>query len=74
MSVTTRSTWKKQEMATNTVHSRKLDDLLSKMDVLIEAKDDMVEETQSTILKDVEELKKSFRVSDQKIADRRLKR
>ena len=66
--------WKKQEMATNTVHSRKLDDLLSKMDVLIEAKDDMVEETQSTILKDVEELKKSFRVSDQKIADRRLKR
>ena len=63
---------KKQEMAANTEDSRKRDDLLSKMDVLIEAKDNMLiklkkaEDTQCTTLKDVEELMRSLQFSNQK--------
>ena len=47
--------------------STKLDDILAKMDVLIQAKDQMlcklnkVEQTQSSIVQDVDELKKVWK-------------
>ena len=61
----TRSKTKKQEMASNSAAdlSTKLDDILVKMDVLIQAKDQMlcklnkVEQIQSSIVQDVDQLK-----------------
>ena len=61
MSKQTRSKSKKQEIGADS--SAKLDDILTKMDVLIQAKDqtlcklNKVEETQSTLVKEVDELK-----------------
>ena len=55
--------------------SRKLDDILAKMDVLITAKNEMLsklnklEMAQSTIIKDVEDLKNSFKESDIEIQE-----
>ena len=52
-------------MSDSADYSRKLDDILAKMDVLITAKTEMLsklnklENAQSTIIKDVEDLKKS---------------
>ena len=61
----TRSKTKKQEMASDSAadSSTKLDDILAKMDVLIQAKDQMlcklnkVEQIQSSIVQDVDKLK-----------------
>ena len=75
MNVTTRSTSKKQEMTASS-DSQKLDDLLTKMDALLEAKNDMLmklnklEEIQHGIVKDVDELKQSLRDSQQKIEEK----
>ncbi|KAK2573716.1 hypothetical protein P5673_001403 [Acropora cervicornis] len=55
--------------------SRKLDDILAKMDVLIAAKNEMLsklnklEMAQSTIIKDVEDLKNSFKETDIEIQE-----
>ena len=55
--------------------SSKLDDILAKMDVLITAKNEMLsklnklEMAQSTIIKDVEDLKNSFRETDIEIQE-----
>ena len=62
----TRSKTKKQEMASDSAADSftKLDDILAKMDVLIQAKDQMlcklskVKQIQSSIVQDVDELKK----------------
>ena len=66
MSIVTRSQARKNEMTSDSAdYSRKLDDILAKMDVLITAKTEMLsklnklEKAQSTIIKDVEDLKKS---------------
>ena len=55
--------------------SRKLDDILAKMDVLITAKNEMLskpnklEMAQSTIIKDEEDLKNSFKETDIEIQE-----
>ena len=55
--------------------SRKLDDILVKMDVLITAKNEMLsklnklEMAQNTIIKDVEDLKNSFKETDIEIQE-----
>ena len=53
--------------------SRKLDDILAKMDVLITAKNESklnkLEMAQSTIIKDVEDLKNSFKETDIEIQE-----
>ena len=55
--------------------SRKLDDILAKTDVLITAKNEMLnklnklEMAQSTIIKDVEDLKNSFKDTDTEIQE-----
>ena len=61
-------------MAANTGESsRKLDNLLTKMDALLEAKNGMLkklnklEETQGTIVKDIDKLKQSLQDSQQKV-------
>ena len=66
MSIIRRSQARKNEMTSDSAdYSRKLDDILAKMDVLITAKTEMLsklnklEKAQSTIMKDVEDLKKS---------------
>ena len=66
MSILKRSQAGKNEMTSDSAdYSRKLDDILAKMDVLITAKTEMLsklnklEKAQSTIMKDVEDLKKS---------------
>ena len=78
MSATTRSMSKKQgkqEMAANS-DSQKLNDLLTKMDALLEAKNDMLtklnklEKIQSTIVKDVGELKQGLQESQRKIEEK----
>ena len=75
MNATTRSMSKKQEMTASS-DSQKLDDLLTKMDALLEAKNDMlmklnkVEEIQHGIVKDVDELKQSLRDLQQKIEEK----
>ena len=62
---------KKQEMTANS-DSKKLDDLLTKMDALLEAKNDRLtklnklEEIQHGIVQDVDELKQSLRDSQQR--------
>ena len=75
MNVKTRSMSKKQEMTTSS-DSKELDNLLTKMDALLEAKNDMLrklnklEEIQHGIVKDVDELKQSLRDSQQKIEEK----
>ena len=75
MNVKTRSMSKKQEM-TATADSKKLDNLLTKMDTLLEAKNDMLmklnklEEIQHGIVKDVNKLKQSLQDSQQKIEEK----
>ena len=78
MSATTRSMSKKQgkqEMAANS-DSQKLNDLLTKMDALLEAKNDMLtklnklEKIQSTIVKDVGELKQGLQESQRKTEEK----
>ena len=71
MSMNTRSKARKHEMTSESADSsRKLDDILAKMDVLITAKNQMLsklnklEIAQSTIIKDVEDLKNSFKETD----------
>jgi len=66
MSIVTRYQARKNEMTSDSAdYSHKLDDILAKMDVLITAKTEMLsklnklEKAQSTIIKDVEDLKKS---------------
>lgn len=72
MSIQTRSRTRKLEMTADSV---KLDDILAKMDVLITAKTEMLnkldklEKAQSTINKDVEDLKKSFQETDLQIQE-----
>ena len=68
MSKQARSKSKKQEMLSDygADSSAKLDDIPTKMDVLIQGNDQMlcklnkVEETQSTLVKEVDELKQSI--------------
>ena len=76
MSIKTRSKARKHEMTSESADSsRKLDDILSKMDVLITAKNEMLsklnklEMAQSTIIKDVEDLKNSFKETDIEIQE-----
>ena len=76
MSVQTRSKSRKQVMPGDEANSnRKLDDILSKMDVLLQAKTEMLmklstpEQTQVTVVKDVNELKKSFKDTDLRILE-----
>jgi len=72
MSKQTRSKSKKQEMSSDSGadSSAKLDDILTKMVVLMQAKDQMlcklnkVEQTQSTLVKEVDELKPAEYCSD----------
>ena len=81
MSKQTRSKSKKQEMSSDSGadSSAKLDDILTKMDVLIQAKDQMlcklnkVEETQSTLEKEVDELKQSIAATNLKIQESEAK-
>ncbi|KAL9967286.1 hypothetical protein ACROYT_G025482 [Oculina patagonica] len=77
MSVTTRLMTKKQEMAaTGNLDSKKLDDLLTKMDALLEAKNDMLtklnklEKIQGSLVKDVDGLKEGLQQSQQKIEEK----
>ena len=77
MSVTTRLMAKKQEMAaTSNLDSQKLDDLLTKMDALLEAKNDMLtklnklEKIQGSLAKDVDGLKESLQQSQQKVEEK----
>ena len=76
MSINTRSKARRQEMTSESANSsRKLDDILAKMDVLITAKNEMLrklnklEMAQSTIIKDVEDLKNSFKETDIEIQE-----
>ena len=76
MSRLTRSKARKFEMTTDFVeYSDKLDDILAKMDVHITAKTeilnklDKLEKAQSTISKDVEDLKKSFQETQLEIQE-----
>ena len=76
MSINTRSKARKHEMTSESADpSRKLDDILAKMDVLITAKNQMLsklnklEIAQSTIIKDVEDLKNSFKETDIEIQE-----
>ena len=76
MSINTRSKARKHEMTSESADSsRKLDDILAKMDVLITAKNQMLsklnklEMAQSTIIKDVEDLKNSFKETDIEIQE-----
>ena len=76
MSINTRSKARRHEMTSESANSsRKLDDLLAKMDVLITAKNEMLsklnklEMAQSTIIKDVEDLKNSFKETDIEIQE-----
>ena len=71
MSIKIRSKAQKHEMMSDSADSsRKLEDILAKMDLLITAKNEMLsklnklELAQSTIIKDVEELKNSFQETD----------
>ena len=81
MSKQTRSKSKKQEMSSDSGadSSAKLDDILTKMDVLIQAKDQMlcklnkVKETQSTLVKEVDELKQSIAATNLKIQESEAK-
>ena len=72
MNITTRSMSKKQGMSASS-DSRNLDDLLTKMDDLLEAKNDMLmklnklEEIQGTIVEDVGGLKQCLKDSQFKI-------
>ena len=67
----TRSKTKKQEMASDSAadSSTKLDDILAKMDILIQAKDQMlcklnkVEQIQSSIVQDVDQLKERMKTA-----------
>lgn len=74
MSIQTRSKSRKQVMPGDEANSnRKLDDILSKMDVLLQAKTEMLmklstlEQTQATVVKDVNELKNNFKDTDLRI-------
>ena len=76
MSINKRSKARKHEMTGESADSSsKLDDILAKMDVLITAKNEMLsklnklEMAQSTIIKDVEDLKNSFRETDIEIQE-----
>ena len=76
MSINTRSKARRHEMTSESANSsRKLDDILAKMDVLIAAKNEMLsklnklEMAQSTIIKDVEDLKNSFKETDIEIQE-----
>ena len=76
MSIKTRSKAQKHKMTSESVDSsRKLDDILAKMDVLITAKNEMLsklnklEMAQSTIIKDVKDLKNSFKETDIEIQE-----
>ena len=76
MSINTRSKAGRHEMTSESANSsRKLDDILAKMDVLITAKNEMLsklnklEMAQSTIIKDVEDLKNSFKETDIEIQE-----
>ena len=76
MSINTRSKARKHEMTSESADSsRKLDDILVKMDVLITAKNEMLsklnklEMAQNTIIKDVEDLKNSFKETDIEIQE-----
>jgi len=76
MSIKTRSKGRKHEMTSDSADSsRKLDDILAKMDALITAKNEMLsklnklELAQSTIIKDVEDLKNSFQETDIEIRE-----
>lgn len=76
MSGQTRSKSRKQVMSGDEANSnRKLDDILSKMDVLLQAKTEMLmklstlEQTQATVVKDVNELKESFKDTDLRILE-----
>jgi len=76
MSGQTRSKSRKQVMSGDEANSnRKLDDILSKMDVLLQAQTEMLmklstlEQTQATVVKDVNELKESFKDTDLRILE-----
>ena len=76
MSIKTRSKARKHEMTSDSADSsRKLDDILATMDVLITAQNEMLsklnklELAQSTIIKDVEDLKNSFQETDIEIRE-----
>ena len=79
MSIQTRSKSRKQVMPGDEANSnRKLDDILSKMDVLLQAKTEMLmklstlEQTQATVVKDVNELKNNFKDTDLRILELNL--
>ena len=69
MNIATRAMSKKQGLPASS-DSQKLDDLLTKMDVLLEAKNDMLmklnklEEIQGTIVEDVDDLKQSTSLTE----------
>lgn len=77
----TRSKTKKQEMAADSAadSSTKLDDILAKMDVLIQAKDQMlcklnkVEQIQSSIVQDVDKLKERMETANLSIQESEAK-
>ena len=76
MNIQTRSKARIYKMTSDSAnYSRKLDGILTKMDVLITAKTEMLsklnklENAQSKIIKDVENLKKSFRETELKIQE-----
>lgn len=76
MSINTRSKARRHEMTSESANSsRKLDDILAKMDVLITAKNEMLSKlnklgmAQSTIIKDVEDLSNSFKETDIEIQE-----
>lgn len=77
----TRSKTKKQEMAADSAvdSSTKLDDILAKMDVLIQAKDQMlcklnkVEQIQSSIVLDVDKLKERMETANLSIQESEAK-
>ena len=75
MNITTREMSKKQGLPASS-DSQKLDDLLTKMDAFLEAKNDMLmkmnklEEIQGTIVEDVDGLKQSLQASQQKIEEK----
>ena len=76
MSAQTRSKSRKQVMSGDeAISDRKLDAIISKMDVLLQAKTEMLtklstlELTQATLVKDVNELKNSFKDTDLRILE-----
>jgi len=76
MSIKIRSKAQKHEMMSDSADSsRKLEDILAKMDLLITVKNEMLsklnklELAQSTIIKDVEDLKNSFQETDIEIRE-----